>query len=79
MVLSQSQAKSLTLLVIKPKLGSKSDITGPSIPVGPTLPFRESLLLPVGLKPYNPQYEAGIRTEPPESDPTPKAEALVAI
>jgi len=32
---------------------------------------------PVGLYPYKPQKAAGIRIDPPESDPRPKTEAFV--
>ncbi len=48
-----------------------------SFPEGPTRPLFESLLLPVGLKPYTPQKDAGILADPPESEPTPNTEALI--
>ena len=47
------------------------------VPLGPTLPFIESLFEPVGLYPKMPQKAAGILADPPESDPTPNALALV--
>lgn len=46
-------------------------------PLGPTLPFIDTLFEPVGLYPKIPQNAAGILAEPPESDPTPNALALV--
>lgn len=46
-------------------------------PLGPTLPFIDTLLEPVGLYPKIPQNAAGILAEPPESDPIPNALALV--
>lgn len=65
-------------LVIKPKLVSKPGIIGPYLPLTPTLPFTDSLLLPVGLNPYTPQKAAGILTDPAESEHNPKAEDRVA-
>jgi hypothetical protein len=47
-------------------------------PLGPTRPLIDSLLDPVGLKPNTPQKAAGILADPPESEPTPKAQALAA-
>ena len=44
------------------------------MPLGPTLPFTDSLFEPVGLNAYVPDQAAGILTDPPESDPKPKAE-----
>lgn len=45
----------------------------------PSLPFNEILLFPVGLKPYVPQKQAGILTDPAESVETENAAVLVEI
>lgn len=49
-----------------------------SCPETPKRPFLDNLTLPVGLYPTTPQYTAGIREEPAESEAIPKAEHLVA-
>ena len=48
-----------------------------SVPLTPSLPFKEILLLPEGLNPYIPQNDAGILAEPAESVQTAKAHWLV--
>lgn len=54
-VLWLSQAKSSTERVMNPRDVSRSLMLGPYSPETPTLPFVDSLLLPVGLKPTTPQ------------------------
>jgi hypothetical protein len=49
-----------------------------SRPDAPSLPFLDSLALPVGLYPTTPEKAAGILEDPAESDARPKAEHLVA-
>ena len=48
------------------------------MPVTPSFPVFDILLLPVGLNPTTPQKEAGILADPAASEHTPKAEHFVA-
>ena len=60
------------------KLKSLNKIMITYTPPGPTRPLIESLFDPVGLQAKTPQKAAGILADPPESEPTPKAQAFDA-